>query len=51
MLVVGHLERYLTYFEGDIVTRDINDGSELKIRMATNEGKKVVLEAIDACKK
>lgn len=52
MKAVAHLERYLTYFEGDdIVTRDINDGSMLKVRLKTNEGKKSVLEAIAACKK
>jgi hypothetical protein len=51
MLVVEVLERYLGYFEGDLVTKDINDGTQLKILQSTKEGQKSVLEAIEACKK
>ncbi len=50
MLVVEVLERYLSYFEGDLVTKDINDGTNLKIMIKTTEGQKSVLEAIEACK-
>ena len=38
LLVVEVLERYLSYYEGNLVTRDINDGSKLEIRIMTNEG-------------
>jgi hypothetical protein len=38
LLVVEVLERYLSYFEGNLVTKDINNGTELKIRQLTNEG-------------
>jgi hypothetical protein len=48
MLVVQHLERYLTYFEGNLAARDV-EGNEQ--RMMTNEGPSAVKEAIEACKK